>query len=176
MAAVAVPITLITTYLEMNNRAQFRPSFVEDPRIQIVRMGRVDVEFYRFLYTGVGYDLRWRDRLVISEEELRQLLLNPDISVFVLWMQGVPAGYVELERQGNDVEVAFFGLRPAYQGYGYGKHLLSFGLQQAWDNDAERVWVHTCNMDGPYAMENYLKRGFRAYRVEEKLMPDRYKT
>jgi GNAT superfamily N-acetyltransferase len=176
MALIPVPDTLIVTYLEMTHRDQFRPSFVDDPRIQIVPMGRVDVGYYRFLYTGVGYDLRWRDRLVISEDELRDILLNPNVSVHVLWMEGVPAGYVELEKQGADTEVSFFGLRPGYQGFGYGKHLLSYGLQRAWDEGAGRVWVHTCNMDGAHALANYLKRGFQVYKVEEQPMPDRYKT
>jgi hypothetical protein len=30
----------------------------------------------------------------------------------------------------------------------------------------ERVWLHTCTLDHPAALPNYLKRGFRPIREE----------
>jgi ribosomal protein S18 acetylase RimI-like enzyme len=89
-------------------------------------------------------------------------------------VQGAPAGYVELRQQVDSTEIAYFGLRPEYFGMGLGKHLLSYGIQQAWDGGANRLWVHTCNLDGPYALDNYIKRGFRVYKTEEQPMPKRY--
>jgi GNAT superfamily N-acetyltransferase len=59
-------------------------------------------------------------------------------------------------------------------GKGLGKHLLSYGIAQAWNNGAKRLWVHTCNLDGPYALNNYIKRGFSVYKVDEQPMPERY--
>jgi hypothetical protein len=32
---------------------------------------------------------------------------------------------------------------------------------------AQRVWVHTCTLDHPQALPNYLARGFQIFRVEE---------
>ncbi|OQY78842.1 MAG: GNAT family N-acetyltransferase, partial [Anaerolineae bacterium UTCFX5] len=40
---------------------------------------------------------------------------------------------------------------------------------------ANRVWVHTCNLDGPQALKNYMARGFEVVHVDEEPMPDRYK-
>jgi GNAT superfamily N-acetyltransferase len=117
---------------------------------------------------------RWRDRLLLPEAELEGILTDPGVSVDVLYCDGVPAGYVELARQGRDTEVAYFGLRPVFLGRGLGKHLLSWGIQRAWDDGAGRVWVHTCNLDGPYALANYQKRGFQIYKVDEQPMPERY--
>ena len=37
-----------------------------------------------------------------------------------------------------------------------------------------RVWLHTCNLDGPHALSNYQKRGFRIYEVIEEPMPELY--
>jgi hypothetical protein len=38
-----------------------------------------------------------------------------------------------------------------------------------WPDTApvRRVWVHTCTLDGPAALDNYLARGLVAYRTED---------
>ncbi len=168
------PDVLITTYLEMTDTAQFRPDFVEHPHMQIIPLERTDLAFYRFLYSEVGGVWHWRDRLIMSEAELRRTISQPGVSIHVLYLQGAPAGYVELAQQGDSTEIAYFGLRPDYMGMGLGKHLLSYGIQLAWAGGAKRVWVHTCNLDGPYALDNYTKRGFSIYKTEEEPMPQRY--
>ena len=74
----------------------------------------------------------------------------------------------------SSVEIAYFGLRRNYMGRGLGKHLLSYGVARAWEMGANRVWLHTCNLDGPHALANYQKRGFRIYDVVEEPMPELY--
>lgn len=170
-----LPETLITTYLEMIDPLWFRPAYRKDTQdLMMVRMGYPDLEYYRFLYRAVGEIWRWRDRLLLSDTELAAILASPTTTVNVLLIQGVPAGYLELNQQDTEVEIAYFGLRPPYWGQGLGKHLLSHGIAQAWQLGVKRIWVHTCNLDGPYALENYLKRGFQVYRTEEQPMPQRY--
>ncbi len=175
MLQVSKPDSLITTYLEMTRRAAFRPAYLdEDESFVVLRMETVDVPFYRFLYTAVGEQWHWRDRLLMPTDELEAELADPCTTVDVLYVGGVPAGYVELKREGEATEVAYFGLRPGYIGRGLGKHLLSWGVAQAWSDGAQRVWLHTCNLDSPHALDNYLKRGFTVYEVVEEPMPDRY--
>lgn len=170
-----VPDTLVTTYLEMNRRSAFRPAYLEDNGdFVVLRMETVDVPYYRYLYRAVGESWRWRDRIVMSEAELYNALSDPNTTVDVLYVGGVPAGYIELTQREGSTEVAYFGLRPAYMGRGLGKHLLSWGVAQAWSSGAQRIWLHTCNLDGPHALENYLKRGFSTYKVVEEPMPSRY--
>jgi len=82
---------------------------------------------------------------------------------------------VELEKTGTETEIAYFGLIPGHIGLGLGKHLLSFAIDQAWEGGAERVTVHTCNLDSPAALPNYLKRGFEVYNVQSEPMPERYR-
>jgi GNAT superfamily N-acetyltransferase len=173
-AQSAFPDVLITTYLEMMDAADFRREFTEKPHLQIIRLERPDVAFYRFLYGEVGRIWRWRDRLIMSDDELRQAISLPEVTIHVLYVQGAPAGYVELRQQVDSTEIAYFGLRPEYMGMGLGKHLLSYGIQQGWEEGANRLWVHTCNLDGPYALDNYIKRGFSIYKTEEQPMPQRY--
>jgi GNAT superfamily N-acetyltransferase len=170
-----IPDILITTYLEMTRRSAFRPAYLsDDAGFVVLQMALADVEFYRFLYTAVGSQWRWRDRLLMSDEALAGALDAPGTRVNVLYTDGVPVGYIELVRSGDDIEIAYFGLRPGYMGRGLGKHLLSWGIAQAWSEAPRRVWLHTCNLDGPYALDNYLKRGFSVYRIVEEPMPERY--
>jgi ribosomal protein S18 acetylase RimI-like enzyme len=170
-----LPAILRTTYLDMRERSDFQPRYCADPLIRIMEAVVPSVPFYRFLYGTVGGPWRWRDRLAWSDEQLLAQLRKPEISVFVLYANGTPAGYVELDRgaEGN-TEVAYFGLMPGFFGRGYGLHLLSYGIQHAWDRGAARVWVHTCNLDAEQALTTYQKCGFRVYEVQEEPMPDRY--
>lgn len=175
MLEVSKPEKLITTYLEMTRRTAFRPAYLdEDSSFVVLRMETVDVPFYRFLYNAVGEQWRWRDRLLMSDEQLHTALADPDTTVDVLYVSGVPAGYVELKREKEATEIAYFGLRPGYIGRGLGKHLLSWGVALAWSDGAQRVWLHTCNLDSPHALDNYLKRGFAIYKVVEEPVPDYY--
>jgi len=166
------PSTLITTYLEMTSPNDFVPSYVDNHRVRIEQLQSIDVDFYLYMYRAVGEALAWRDRLLMPQAELYEILTQAQ--VYVMYMGGIPVGYIELEVQGGDVEIAYFGLRDACQGLGLGKHLLSYGIERAWEMTAQRVYLHTCNLDGEHAMSNYTKRGFKVYKQHEEPMPERY--
>lgn len=175
-ARLPVPDTLITYYLHMTSRADFVPEFVAAEHLHILPMRQPDLRYYRFLYTSVGEALRWRDRIIMPDDELLAALRSPGCRVSVLFVDGVPAGYYELVSDDRAVtELAYFGLRPEFYGQGLGKHLLSCAIRQAWDEGASRLWVHTCNLDAPAALPNYEKRGFTIYDTVIVPMPDRYK-
>jgi GNAT superfamily N-acetyltransferase len=171
----ALPDTLVKTYLQMKDWSEFRPSYLNYlDGIRLMCMDTPDVAFYRFLYSSIGKDWRWRDRLSRTDEEIEALLLAPGTSVHVLYVNGVPAGYIELIQHQEDpsnrfysTEIAYFGLRPAYIGRGLGNHLLSHGIAYAWNKGTHRLWAYTCNLDDPYALDNYIKRGFKVYKVEK---------
>lgn len=172
------PDTLITTYLQMTSPDQFKPAFAESPDFNIIKIDRLDPDYYLFLYRSVGYAWGWRDRLLMSRAELESILADVGREVHVAYADGVPAGYIELEKVGDDVEIAFFGLRAMFIGRGMGKHLLSFGIERAWELTGQggRVWVHTCNLDGEAALPNYQARGFVIYDVQHEPMPEKYVT
>jgi GNAT superfamily N-acetyltransferase len=81
--------------------------------------------------------------------------------------ENAAAGYFELrQHQDRSVEIAYFGLLPAFIGRGWGKYLLTRAVESAWQLGTDRVWLHTCTLDHPAALSNYLKRGFRPFREE----------
>jgi GNAT superfamily N-acetyltransferase len=158
-----VRVEVTTWYLEMLSRDQLRATSLAGD----VRVERADVpspELSRFLYTAVGGHWYWIDRLDWDFARWMAYLDRPAVDTWVLYKSGTPAGYVELEVQPDDnVEVAYFGLLPRFIGQGLGGYLLSSGVARAWDQGARRVWVHTCSLDGPRALANYLARGFVIY-------------
>jgi ribosomal protein S18 acetylase RimI-like enzyme len=173
-APTPVPDMLCTTYLHMTSRDQFVPVDVQPEGARVEPLTAPTVEEYRFYYRSVGEQLRWRDRLIMSDAELEGELKKPGTSIYVLYVEDAPAGYIELSREGGDTQIAYFGIFPEFQGRGLGKYLLSYGIERAWEGETQRVWVHTCNLDSPHALDNYIKRGFRTYKVHEYPMPERY--
>ena len=95
----------------------------------------------------------------------REYLEREDQQTWMLLQQGTPAGYFELDRQADDVELKYLGLLELFLGRKLGDPLLTSAIEKAWDMDAKRVWVHTCSLDHPHALRNYLSRGFKIYNV-----------
>jgi GNAT superfamily N-acetyltransferase len=69
------------------------------------------------------------------------------------------------------VEIAYFGLLPAFVGRGLGGYLLTVATERAWELAPPRVWLHTSTLDHPAALPNYLKRGFVISRRETYIVP-----
>jgi GNAT superfamily N-acetyltransferase len=164
-----------TTYLEMTSRDELRQAQPSALPVQPVRVEIPCPEFNRFLYTAVGARWWWYSRLSWDYECWRTYLDRPDLETWVAYMSGMPAGYFELERQPDGaVELVYFGLLPCFIGKGIGGTLLTAAITRAWEMGAQRVWVHTCTLDHPQALSNYQARGFRIFRVEERIeeLPD----
>ncbi len=85
----------------------------------------------------------------------------------MLRVNGETAGYFELRRHDDGaVEIAYFGLLPAFTGQGLGKFMLTKAVERAWARGANRVWLHTSSLDHSSALSNYLARGFSIWKQE----------
>jgi GNAT superfamily N-acetyltransferase len=170
-------LTSVTTYyLEMTDPDQFLPQRSARGDLRLARVDPPLPELNRFFYTAVGGDWYWTDRLGWTHADWLAYLGRSGVETWVLSAAGVPAGYAELAGEpGGDVEVAYFGLLPAFIGVGLGGHLLTVTVERAWAMPARRVWLHTCTLDHPVALAHYQARGFRLYKqeVEVKELPDR---
>ncbi len=160
-------ISVTTTYLHIPAPEQFRPAFVAHPDLLVLEARAPSVAFYRFLYDAVGHDFVWIDRLQWTDAQYQDYLSRPTTTVLVIYFRGTPVGYIDLDASAEQctTEIVYFGLVPAMHGRGFGKHLLSVGVQRAFDDGAQRVWLHTCTLDGPHAIANYLARGFTPYKT-----------
>jgi GNAT superfamily N-acetyltransferase len=158
---------VITYYLEMQSPDALRPArFVDD--LDIVEIRNKQYQFNRFLYRFIGKTWQWTDKLSWTTEQWREYVASERQRTWVAYCGGAIAGYYEL--LGDDLgntEIIYFGLSEAYIGNGLGGYLLTHAIRSAWEWPAtRRVWVHTCTLDHPAALGNYLARGMTLYRQE----------
>ena len=169
-------VRVVRTYLEMTSPGDLRPAAVPLPSPRLERVGECPVSFFRYLYSEVGRGFHWTDRLGWDDDAVRRHLADPAVSLWLLTWDAAPAGYFELrDHEDGSVEIAYFGLLPEYVGRGWGGHLLTLAVETAWQRRPARVWLHTCTLDHPAALPNYLRRGFRPVREETytALLPER---
>ncbi len=152
------------TYVEMLDSNELVPA----PETEmVVTEAEVPLpELNRFLYYAVGSRWLWTERRDWSYATWKAYLENPDLHTWIGYVRGTPAGYYELERQGSDVEIRSFGLLPQFVGRGLGGDLLTHAVRSAWSLAATRIWLHTCSLDSPRGLKNYLARGFQIYKTE----------
>jgi len=160
-------VEVTRTYLEMDSSGALRSTASPEDPPRLERLEECPSSFFRYLYAEVGRAYHWTDRLSWTDEEVRAHLTDPAVSLWLLTSGAAPAGYFELcARDDRSIEIAYFGLLPEFVGRGWGGHLLTRAVETAWDMKPERVWLHTCTLDHPAALPNYLKRGFRPFRKE----------
>ena len=164
----------VITYLEMTERPALK--HVPPPRdlkIALLHAEPPTVPFYRFLYQTVGGPWLWYERRALDDEALRAVIHDPLVEIYVLYANGVPAGFAELDRrQEPEIELAYFGLMPEFIGKGLGKYLLTWAIERAWSYEPSRLWVNTNALDHHQALAVYQKCGFTPYKQEHKVIDD----
>jgi len=155
---------LITYYLDMLSPSDLRGK--DDPRGLVLSECRIKQhQFNRFLYKYIGEQWQWTDKLQWSDEMWREYVGSDNLRTWVAYYDGGIAGYYELLQQGDEVEIIYFGLAEPFIGRGFGGYLLTEAIRSAWAwQGSRRVWVHTCTLDHPSALQNYLARGMSIYR------------
>lgn len=168
-------IQVLRTYLEL----EAAPRAVEPSPLphgtHVTEEIDCTVSTYRALYADVGSSYHWRDRLAWSDLTLAAHLARPEIRLWILRDRDGMGGFFELERHPDgSVEIAYFGLVPSRHGRGLGRALLERAIAEGWRWGANRLWLHTCTLDGAAALPNYLARGFVPFKTEsyETLIPD----
>ena len=170
MTKTAIPITI--TKLEMKAKpAGVRPHLRHDQdngRVMLLKVKQPPVHFYRYLYETVGGPHVWVERTRMSDEALAKLVQDEKVEIYVLYCEGAPAGYAELDfSRPTDAELAYFGLIKDFLGRGLGSFLLAAAIEIAWAKPIERLWVHTNTLDHPRALPLYQRMGFVPYAQEK---------
>lgn len=166
-------IATIVTSLEMTSRPPLRAMPMSDLRLE--RWDVPSPDKYRTLYRRVGEPWLWFSRLELDDGALTAIIHDPKVRIWaVLDRKGIEIGILELDfRTLGECEIAFFGLVPELAGMGHGKWLMAMALQAGWSEaGVERIWVHTCTLDGPGALAFYIKSGFVPYQRLIETFPD----
>ncbi len=165
-------VATIVTDLEMRRRPPLRP--VPDSGLQLIRWARPTLENYRTLFARIGTPWLWFSRLVIPDAALRTIIEDDAVEIYAVCdRNGAEVGMLELDfRKSPECEIAYFGLVPELAGKGHGRWLMAHTLAMAWRADIDCVWVHTCTLDHPSALNFYRAQGFVAIRREIETFPD----
>jgi GNAT superfamily N-acetyltransferase len=156
--------------LEITSPTDLRPGREPNLPLMVERVCPPDPDVNRSMYIAVGSDWSWRDRLAWDAARWLQYVNRLELETWVARVDDRAAGYFELERQGDAMEIAYFGLLPAFIGQGLGGALLTRAVHRAFELGASRVWVHTCTLDHPQALANYVARGLRPYKTEHSIV------
>jgi GNAT superfamily N-acetyltransferase len=147
------------------------PSLPQPLTLMVAR--KPNLRFYRFLYGSVGDPWLWYERRQMEDAKLTAILNDPLVEVTVAYVGGVPAGYFELDRrEPGEVELAYFGLMPDFIGLKLGPYFLDCAIRKAWGRGPKRVWVHTCSLDHPKALNLYERAGFVPFAHESHRIPN----
>ena len=161
------PRQAVRTYLEMHDAADLAGAPSPSPDAVVARVEECPPALWRHLYTEVGREYHWVDRLSWTDEDIASYLADPALELWILRVNGEPAGYFELRRHDDGaVEIAYFGLLPGFTGQGFGKFMLTTAVERAWRRGANRVWLHTSSLDHTSALSNYLARGFSIWKQQ----------
>jgi len=161
----ATEVATIVTTLEMRARPDPMPVPPAAP-LRLLPLERPTLTRYRALFRQVGERWLWFSRLVMDDRALTAILHDPDVAIFAAIDEaGRDAGMLELDfRRAGECELGYFGLAPDLAGQRLGRWLMAETLQRAWAPGIERVWVHTCTLDHPSALNFYRASGFTATR------------
>jgi GNAT superfamily N-acetyltransferase len=174
--ATGAPGTLDVTITHLEMTAPPRaPSPPPPPqKIAVLRAEAIAIPFYRFLYDAVGREWIWYERRRLDDAALAAIVHHAANDIFVLYVGGQPAGYVEFDRRAlpDAIDMSYFGLAPAFIGRGLGRWFLSWSIAEAWRHSPRRLVVNTCTLDHPKALGLYQRAGFVPTRQETKTIRD----
>ncbi len=153
-------LSVIVTYLEMTAAPTRAPAKRPKGDLALVRCNPPTASFYRYLYDTVGEPWLWHERRRLPRKELERSIQDPRVEVWVLHVDGTPAGYAEIDRRTKETDLAYFGLIPDFIGRKLGPWLLDTAIRLAWNGGAKKLVVNTCSFDHPKALPLYQSMGF----------------
>ncbi len=156
------------SYLEINSIQDLEE--VQKPSVDysINLLDPIDFQLNKFFYKNIGKKHRWVDRLVWMESKWIDYVSDKKVKTYVFKYKNDLAGFFELifHFEKKEVEIAYFGLLEEFQNKKLGSYLLSEAIKISFENNINRVWLHTCSLDHKNALNNYIARGMKIYKTE----------
>jgi GNAT superfamily N-acetyltransferase len=166
-----MPVTVTRTHLTLASPTTLVPGRGA-AAARLVHIAPCPVEQWRALYRQIGAPWQWHDRDRWDQSRMQAHLERDDVRIYHVADDPVghgsaPLGFLELERHADgSVEIAYLGLDRRAFGRGLGGWLVTEAARTAFAWGATRVWLHTCTLDSPAALPNYLARGFSIEKTE----------
>ena len=152
-------------YLEINSIEDLKTKAVPSESFSIKEEDKNNFALNKFFYKQIGKKHEWVDRLIWQDKNWIDYVSNENLKTLILRKEKDIVGYFELLFDNNECEIAYLGILEEYIGKGYGGFLLSEAIRLGFTY-SRRIWVHTCSLDHPNALENYKSRGMKIFKTE----------
>jgi ribosomal protein S18 acetylase RimI-like enzyme len=161
--------TIDRFYLDIFSKKNLIKSNCVETNLEIFLEKNPTLDLCKFLYKEVGKDFFWRDRLRWSEQQWLEYINSKFFKLYILKHKNNFAGYYELlyDTSTNSIEIPYFGIFKEFYGKGIGGYLLTDAILTAFKRPIDKVWVHTCTLDHPNALKNYIARGMKIFKTEK---------
>ena len=128
----------------------------------------INFQLNKFFYKNIGKKHKWVDRLIWNEQKWIDYVSSEKVKTYVLKNKDDLVGFFELifHFEKKEVEVAYFGILEEYQNKKLGSFLLTEAIKKSFDENINRVWLHTCSLDHKNALNNYIARGMKIFKSE----------
>ena len=156
------------SYLEINSLTDLQESEQPSEDYMVDLIEPTDFQLNKFFYKNIGKKHKWVDRLIWTEDQWIKYVSNKNVKTFVLKSKKDLVGFFELiiHYEKKEVEIAYFGILEEYQNKKLGSYLLSDAIKKSFQENVDRVWLHTCSLDHKHALNNYLSRGMKIFKSE----------
>ena len=128
----------------------------------------INFQLNKFFYKNIGKKHKWVDRLIWNEQKWIDYVSSEKVKTYVLKNKDDLVGFFELifHFEKKEVEIAYFGILEEYQNKKLGSFLLTEAIKKSFDDNINRVWLHTCSLDHKNALNNYIARGMKIFESE----------
>jgi GNAT superfamily N-acetyltransferase len=141
-----------------------------DKKYSAIRQTNIKPEEYLKIYYDIGgRDWQWTERIILNSKQLKSKLEESYRHIYYFYIDSNLIGYFELDFSKEEVEIVYFGLLPTAIGKGLGKTMMNHAFNIIYQNNHNKVMLHTCSADSPMALPFYKKMGFEVYKtIDEK--------
>ena len=155
-------------YLEINSIKDLNKVVDPSENYSLNLLEPVDFQLNKFFYKNIGKKHKWIDRLIWTENQWIDYVSSENVKTYVFKYENDLVGFFELisHTEKKEVEIAYFGLLEEFQNKNLGSYLLSQAIKKSFEENINRVWVHTCSLDHKYALNNYIARGMKIFKTE----------
>jgi ribosomal protein S18 acetylase RimI-like enzyme len=155
-------------YLEINSLQDLKEvkQPIEDCSLNLLEP--INFQLNKFFYKNIGKKHKWIDRLVWKETQWIDYASNEKVKTYIFKHKDDLVGFFELifHSEKKEVEIAYFGLLEEFQNKKLGSYLLSEAIKKSFNENIDRVWLHTCSLDHKNALNNYIARGMKIFKTE----------
>ena len=154
-------------FLELKDLKNLKTNSINEKKY-LVKKIKPDFQLNKFFYKQVGKKHRWIDRLSWSDGKWINYISNKNLETYIISESEELAGFFELlyNPELKETEISYFGLLEEYIGKGIGGYALSVAIKKSFEKNIRRVWLHTCTLDHPNALKNYIARGMTVFKKE----------